>query len=219
VQGNTGAQGLNGVQGTTGAQGTQGVQGTTGAQGLEGIQGTTGAQGTQGLQGTTGSQGVQGVQGTTGSQGVQGTQGVQGIQGITGTGTQGATGAVAPRTINYVISGGGGTITTGASEAAQSKGYLYTSQQLVIDSWSLVANTSGSIKIDIWSGTYAAFPTMQLMSGSNPPQLATSQKNTGTNTGFTATVINAGNVIQFRVNSSPTVSVDQVTVVMNVVSP
>jgi hypothetical protein len=188
--------------------GPQGTQGATGA----GTQGAQGTNGTQGPQGTTGT----GVQGATGT---QGTDGAQGVQGITGTGTQGATGAVAPRTINYVISGGGGTITTGASEAAQSKGYLYTSQQLVIDSWSLLANTSGSIKIDIWTGTYGSFPTMVLASGTNPPQLATSQKNTGSNSGFGTTVINAGNLIQFRVNSAVTVSVEQVTVVMNVVSP
>lgn len=185
--------------------------------GPQGTQGATGA-GTQGAQGTNGTQGVQGTTGT-GTQGAQGTNGTQGVQGITGTGAQGATGAVAPRTINYVISGGGATITTGASEAAQSKGYLYTSQQLVIDSWTIVGNTSGSIKVDVWTGTYGAFPTMVLASGSNPPQLATAQKNTGSNSGFGTTVINAGNVIQFRVNSSPTVSLDQVTVVMNVVSP
>lgn len=57
-------------------------QGNTGAQGVQGIQGITGPQGVQGTQGTTGAQGVQGRQGITGAQGVQGVQGTQGISNL-----------------------------------------------------------------------------------------------------------------------------------------
>jgi hypothetical protein len=182
--------------------------------GPQGIQGATGA-GTQGVQGTTGIQGNLGTQGTTGA-------GTQGVQGTTGTGTQGVqgtTGAAGPRTLNFLISGGGAAITTGATEAAQTKGYIYTSQNLVIDSWSLLSNASGTIVVDIWTGTYSAFPTLVLASSTTQrPRLSAASKNTASNSGMTITNIAAGNVIQFRVNSVATVDVTDVTVVMNVIA-
>lgn len=121
------------------------------------------------------------------------------------------------RTINYVINGGGATITSGATEAAQSKGYVISPFGCTVQSWTVLANTSGSIKIDIWTSTYASFPTMVMISGTNAPRLDTAQKNTSSSiAGWSSGVIAAGNVIQFRVNSSPSISVDQVTVMLNV---
>ena len=182
--------------------------------GPQGVQGPSGS----GSQGTTGIQGFTGIQGPSGT-GSQGTTGAQGIQGTTGTGAQGATGAVGPRTISFLISGGGATITTGATEAAQTKGYIYTSQNLVIDSWTLLSNASGTIVVDIWTGTYSAFPTLvQASSSTQRPRLAAATKNTASNSGMTVTNILAGNVIQFRVNSVATVDVTDVTVVMNVIA-
>lgn len=182
--------------------------------GPQGVQGPAGA----GSQGAIGIQGFTGIQGSSGT-GSQGIQGIQGIQGTTGTGAQGATGAIGPRTISFLISGGGAVITTGATEDAQTKGYIYTSQTLVIDSWTLLSNTSGTIIVDILTGTYGNFPTMVYASSTTQrPRIAGASKNTSSNSGMTVTNILAGNVIQFRVNSAATVDVTDVTVVMNVIA-
>ena len=94
IQGDTGAQGPQGIQGPVGATGAQGPQGATGAagangtNGADGAQGPAGPQGTQGPTGATGAEGPQGAQGATGDTGAQGPQGVQGATGLTGpTGT------------------------------------------------------------------------------------------------------------------------------------
>jgi hypothetical protein len=210
-----GAQGVQGPQGTTGIQGTQGVQGITGTQGTQGVQGTTGT-GTQGVQGTdgTGAQGTQGVQGTTGT-GTQGTQGVQGTDGTGAQGTQGVQGTTQARFINYVIDGGGAAIGTGSTEAAQSKGFIEVTSAATVASWNIYANTSGAIAVDVWTGSYADFPTCIMISGTNPPRLAAQQKNTSAGiSGWTSGVIAAGNVICFRANSNPAITVDRVTVVL-----
>ena len=97
AQGNTGAQGAQGVAGSTGAQGAQGVAGAAAAQGAQGATGPTGAQGAQGHQGTTGSGGSTGSQGATGATGAQGNTGATGAQGAQGhqgaNGSGGSTGA------------------------------------------------------------------------------------------------------------------------------
>jgi hypothetical protein len=185
-----------------------------GAQGVQGPQGTTGIQGTQGVQGITGTQGTQGVQGTTGT-GTQGTQGVQGTDGTGAQGTQGVQGTTQARFINYVIDGGGAAIGTGSTEAAQSKGFIEVTSAATVASWNIYANTSGAIAVDVWTGSYADFPTCIMISGTNPPRLAAQQKNTSAGiSGWTSGVIAAGNVICFRANSNPAITVDRVTVVL-----
>jgi hypothetical protein len=156
---------------------------------------------------------------TGGSIGPVGAQGLTGAQGVTGnTGNTGVQGPIGPRTVNYVI-GSNGVISTGATESAQSKGYIFFSQAARIDRWQLFANGAGNVRVDVWSGAYAggnAMPTMTMISGTNPPQLNATQANSGSNTGWTTSTINAGNVVQFRVNTSPTVTVSRVTLAFNV---
>jgi hypothetical protein len=54
-----------------------------------------------------------------------------------------------------------------------------------------------------------------MISGTNPPRLATAQQNSSADiTGWSSGVIAAGNVIQFRVNSSATPTVETVTVAL-----
>lgn len=165
--------------------------------GPQGAQGATGA-------GTQGATGTQGASGTNGSQGTTGAQGATGVQGIGG-----------PRTLNIYIDGGGAVITTGSTEDAQSKGQLILSQAANITGWTILGNTSGVIVVDVYSCTYSAFPTEVLISGSNPPRLASAAKNTGLITGWATGAIAAGNVVEFRVNSSSTPTVGTATVALS----
>jgi hypothetical protein len=116
-----------------------------------------------------------------------------------------------------VIDGGGATITTGGTATAQSKGFIMAKDQLEITGWNVFGDTSGSINVDIWTASYTAFPTFTKISGgAQTPSLATAQKSGGSNTGWSSPTIAAGNLIQFRVNSAPTVTVNRVTVALNV---
>jgi len=109
--------------------------------------------------------------------------------------------ATRKRTIGIIIDGGGSTITTGV------KGYLQIPFGATITSWSLFANASGSIVIDIWKDTYANFPPLDAdsITASALPTLSSVQKNTSsTLTGWT-TSITSGDVLGFNVDSVTTV--------------
>jgi hypothetical protein len=184
--------------------GPQGIQGAIGS-GSQGVQGTTGTQGFTGIQGQIGL-GSQGVQGAIGTQGVQGLIGIQGIAG--------------PRTLNLIIDGGGAIIATGSTEAAQSKGYVYMTNACNIAGWAIMSDANSAsavIKCDIWTVAIGDFTNEVMISGTNPPQLATARQNTSASiTGWTSGVIAAGNVIQFRINSNPAVvNANSVTVALN----
>jgi len=95
-------QGIQGDTGAQGAQGIQGVKGDTGAQGAQGIQGI------QGVKGDTGAQGAQGIQGVKGDTGAQGPVGPAGQPAIIVSSTvpapSGYTDAKACGLADYVVS-------------------------------------------------------------------------------------------------------------------
>ena len=100
------------------------------------------------------------------------------------------------------IDGGGTTITTGE------KGFIQIPFNCTIESWTLIADQSGSIVIDIWKDTYANAPPTagDTITASAKPTLSSAQKNTNsTLTGWTTT-ITAGDVLGFNVDSATTVT-------------
>lgn len=100
-------------------------------------------------------------------------------------------------TITYVIDGGGATITTGV------KGYLEIPFACTIDRWTLLADQSGSIVVDVWKDTYANAPPVvgDVITASAKPTLSGAAKaQSSTLTGWT-TAIAAGDVLGFNVNS------------------
>jgi hypothetical protein len=77
-----------------------------------------------------------------------------------------------------------------------------------INEWTLQANVSGSIVIDIWKDTYANFPptVADTITGSAKPTISASNKgNSSTLTGWTTT-ISAGDVLYFNVDSCSTIT-------------
>jgi hypothetical protein len=76
----------------------------------------------------------------------------------------------------------------------------------VIVSWSMLADAAATARIDLWSDTYANFPpviadTMPGASG-NRPQITAAVKNTGGVSGWTKTVINAGDIIRVNLDTN-----------------
>jgi hypothetical protein len=102
-------------------------------------------------------------------------------------------------TISLTVDGGGSAITTG------SKGYVSIPYAMTLQGWTILADQTGSVVIDVKKATYAGFPTTASIAGSEKPTLSSARKNTdGTLSSWTTTV-SAGDIIEFNVDSAATV--------------
>lgn len=103
-------------------------------------------------------------------------------------------------TLGFVIDGGGVAITTG------SKGFLISDFAGVIENATLLADTSGSIVVDVKKSTYSGFPTTSSIAASAKPTLSSAQKSQDTTLASWTTTIAAGDVLEFVVDSASTVT-------------
>jgi len=102
--------------------------------------------------------------------------------------------------IGFIIDGGGVAITNGV------KGYIRIPFSATLAFWSLMADQSGSIVIDIFRAQ-AAIPTVSMVGGGNKPTLSASQfANAVTPVGWTSTVFAINDWIGFNVVSASTVT-------------
>jgi hypothetical protein len=107
------------------------------------------------------------------------------------------------RSFGVTIDGGGSSIATGTAHFAQI--HTPTSAGCTITEWTVLADQSGSIVVDIKRATYANFPTTASIVGSgNKPTLFSAQKNTATVSGWTSTAIADKDIIEFNVDSAST---------------
>jgi hypothetical protein len=103
-------------------------------------------------------------------------------------------------TILFVIDGGGSTITTGI------KGDLKVDFPCTINQWTLLADQSGSIVVDVWKDTYANYPPVvgDSITASAKPTISSATKGqSGVLTGWT-TAIAAGDTLRLNVDSVTT---------------
>lgn len=105
--------------------------------------------------------------------------------------------SVQTRSFGITIDGAGQAITTGV------KGYLEIPYACTITGWTLVANESGSIVIDVWNDTYANFPPVDAdsIAGTELPTLSSAQKNQDLSLSTWDTAVAAGDVVGFNVDS------------------
>ena len=100
------------------------------------------------------------------------------------------------RTINFVLDNGSQDITTG------SKGQLNLDVTGRIESWMLVANTTGSIVIDIKKDTYTTYPdSFASIVGSEYPRLSNAKKARDESLSTWSTQLTAGDILDFDVVS------------------
>lgn len=107
--------------------------------------------------------------------------------------------------LEFIIDGGGATITTGL------KGYLIAEQDLTIAQVTLLGDQTGSIEVDLWKCTYADFdaggthPVVgDSIVASAPPTITSDVKSQdSTLTGWT-TALAQGDIIAYNVNSVTT---------------
>jgi len=117
-----------------------------------------------------------------------------------GTGITTSTNGVTVSDLIFIIDGGGSAITTGV------KGYIEVPFACTINQWTLLADQSGSIVVDIWKDTYANYPPVvaDSITASAKPTITSAIKNqSSTLTGWT-TSISAGDILGFNVDSITT---------------
>lgn len=98
------------------------------------------------------------------------------------------------------IDGGGNAISTG------SKGYISFPYGGTVSSWTILADQSGSIVVDVKKCTYGGFPTTSTIAGSEKPTLSSAQKNQDVALSSFSTTITAGDIWEFVVDSASTVT-------------
>lgn len=107
------------------------------------------------------------------------------------------TGANATGSIGFLIDGGGVPITTGL------KGTIAVPFACTITSWTLMADATGSVTLDLWKSDFAAYPpnASQSITASAKPSISSDVKAfSSILTGWT-TVIAAGDILAFHVDA------------------
>jgi hypothetical protein len=103
----------------------------------------------------------------------------------------------------------------GAAIQAGSKVILSVPYAIQVSSWTVIADQSGSIIVDVWKDTYAnPFPNSgDSVTGTEKPTLSSAQKNQDLSlTTWTSTLFNAGDIVVFNVDSAS--SVQKATIVL-----
>jgi hypothetical protein len=124
-------------------------------------------------------------------------------------GSQNASFVSNTRTLNFVIDGGGSAITTGV------KGHIVLDGDYTVTGWTVIADQSGSIVVDVNRATYANFPTTASIAGSELPTLSSAQKNEDLTLTSWTTTLSARDVLEFEVDSATTVT--RVTVALRLI--
>lgn len=106
--------------------------------------------------------------------------------------------------IEFQIDGGGSVITTGI------KGYLKVPWAGSLVFWTLIADQSGTISVDILRAN-AAVPTVSMVGGGTKPNLAAAQILGSAPSGWTSTSLAANDWLGFQITGSVT-SVTRITV-------
>lgn len=75
-----------------------------------------------------------------------------------------------------------------------------------ITSWTIIADQSGSIVIDVLRGDYSTFPPVTSIAGSEKPTLSGASKNQNTTLSTWTPNIAAGDIVRFNVDSASTVT-------------
>jgi hypothetical protein len=77
-----------------------------------------------------------------------------------------------------------------------------------VTGWTLTADQTGSIVIDVWKDTYANYPPTSgdSIAGTEKPTLSSATKNEDTSLSTWTTSLNAGDILRFNVDSVSTVT-------------
>lgn len=104
-------------------------------------------------------------------------------------------------TINVTFDGMGSVLTVG------NKAILPDLKAMTITSWTLVAEQSGSVVIDVWKSTYGSYPPVVggSIAGTEKPTLSSADKNQDTSLSTWSTSIADGDCLIFNIDSVTTI--------------
>jgi len=113
------------------------------------------------------------------------------------------------RSFGITINGGGSAITTGI------KSDIIIPYNMNISGYTMVADVSGSIVVDLWKSDYNIYPPTSASSitDNQKPSITNDIKSINTNLTNWTSSINAGDVIRFNVSSSSTIT--KLTLIIN----
>jgi len=106
-------------------------------------------------------------------------------------------------TFGISIDGSGGVIETGV------KGFIRIPYGATLTGWTLIADVSGSIKIDVWKDVWANYPATDADSITNghEPEISSATKAEDTDiSDWSSVTVTAGDVIFFNVDSCTTIT-------------
>lgn len=105
-------------------------------------------------------------------------------------------------TIVLNVDGAGTVLTTGV------KGYIQLPWNCTITGWTLLSKETGSVVIDVWRDTYAAYPptVLDTITAGAKPTLSSASKNTSSSLTGWLVAGNAGDVIGFNIDSVTTIT-------------
>lgn len=144
-----------------------------------------------------------GVPGKDGKDGIDGKDGQNGAIGATGpVGPTGPSGILSVTfNINFLIDGGGAAITTG------NKPYLQIPRLISIIGWTLLADISDSMTIDVLKNSYVNFPVAVSMVGAGTkPYLSSQLANTGNVLDWSTATLNAGDFLLIDITVASTIT-------------
>ena len=102
--------------------------------------------------------------------------------------------------INFIMDGGGFAIVPG------SHGFLEIPFSGTITGWTILADREGSVVVDVKRSTYSNFPTTASIAGTEKPTLSSAQKNQDLTLTTWTTIIAAGDVLEYVVDSAALVT-------------
>jgi len=104
--------------------------------------------------------------------------------------------------VNYIIDGGGLVIPAGI------KGYIEWGFAATITGWTVLADISGSMVLDVWKDSYANFPptVADTIAGSEKPTLSSAIKNQDLTLSSFTTAVAKGDIWAFNVDSASEVT-------------
>lgn len=125
---------------------------------------------------------------------------------VTGS-VQGAAWVNRDYNIQFFLGDGANVISTGSISAGY--GYVDIPYDSIIESWSVVADATGSIVVDILKSTYAGFPPTAPVAGLGQPLLSSKRTNTGNATG--TVLVNKTDQLLLSVSSASTIKLATVS--------
>jgi hypothetical protein len=104
--------------------------------------------------------------------------------------------------LNYILDGGGSTITTGL------KPDIVVPFTCTVTAWWMLADQTGSIVVDLWKNSYASYPPLvaNTITGSELPTITAGIKGQDLALGTWTTALTKGDIIRPNVNSCSSIT-------------